>query len=160
MGLSLDDAGAARVAEIDAELRGAAEAIGLAVAIQLDRLRPALMAAQPDEPSAVLVGLTLERDGEPDGITLAACLAAHQAYVARRRRRNAVSAGALALSRVLVWGQRAALLGPSPEMLWLGPPTRRPEEHSGAIEVRATCVLQINGNRREARALGLVRPPT
>jgi hypothetical protein len=159
VGLSLDDAGAARVAELDGELRGAAEAIGLAVAVQLVRLRPALMAAQPDEPSAVLVGLTLERDGEADALSLAACLAAHRAYVTRRRRPHAVSAGALALSRVLVWGQRAALLGPSPQMIWLGPPMRRPDGHSEALEVRASCVLAIDGNRREARALGLVRPP-
>jgi hypothetical protein len=157
--LALDDAGAARVAAVDSELRAAAEAIGVAIAVQLDRLRPALSPAQPDEPLAVLTDLSLERDAEPDGLTLAACMAAHRAYTVRRGRPDAVSSGALALSRVLVWGQRAAMLGRAPEVLWLGPPTRRPEGHDDAIEIRATCVLEIGGQRREARALGLVRPP-
>src|SRR5690606_15237369 len=90
--LRLTDDDHARVAALDAELRTAAEAIGAALAPQLKRLTPALAPqAGGAEPEAVLTALDLDHEGAPDPLSLAACVAAHRAYVAARGRHEGVS---------------------------------------------------------------------
>ena len=86
---------------------------------QLARLAPGAdprRGGRRGEPDALLVELDLDHEGAPDALCLAACLAAHRAYVAARGRPEGVSAGALALARLLVWAQRAAMLGPAPRI--------------------------------------------
>ncbi|MGD9694782.1 MAG: hypothetical protein AB7V42_03870 [Thermoleophilia bacterium] len=159
MSLRLSDDHNRLLGDLDGELRAAAEAIGLALGGQLTRLAPALTRpAEGDEADARLAALDLEHEDAPDGVSLAACLAAHRAYVASRGDPSAVSAGALALGRLLVWGQRAALLGPAPRIVWLGPPARRPER-SDVVALRATCALEMAGATRRAAALALIAAP-
>ena len=127
--------------EIDPDLRGAAHAIGLGLGAQLGRLRPALSQG-PDPataPDVEVTSLTLAAEGEPDGLSLAAIRAAHQAYVSARGAPDGASLGALAIGRLLVWAQRAALLGTTPTIVWIGPEQRRPPEATG-IEIHA-CLL-------------------
>jgi hypothetical protein len=158
VGLHLPEEQRAAVDALDAELRVAAEALGAGLRAQLMELRPGLMAGEGDAapPEAALVTLDLEREGAPDPLSLAACLAAHRAYVAARDRPDGVSLGALALVRLLVWAQRAALLGPAPKIGWLGPPARRPEVEPGQFALEARCVAQVGDRTREARAVALI----
>ncbi len=144
--------------ELDPDLRGAALAIGTALGGQLGRLRPALsQGADPaTAPDVEVISLALDADGEPDGVSLAAIRAAHQAYVSARGAPDATSLGALAIARLLVWAQRAALLGATPAISWIGPEQRRPADATG-IEIHAACVGLVDGTRRTAKALALVR---
>ena len=106
MGLRLSDAHAERTAAIEPELRVAAEAIGMGLREQLVRLAPALTRppeGAEGEAEATLVALDLDHEGAPDGLSLTACVAAHRSYVTARGRPEAVSAGALALARLLAW---------------------------------------------------------
>jgi hypothetical protein len=162
MGLRLSDAHAERTAGIEPELRVAAEAIGLGLREQLLRLAPALTRPAQGvagEVEATLVDLDLDHEGAPDGLTLVACIAAHRTYVAARGRPEAVSAGALALARLLVWGQRAAMLGPPPRIEWLGPAPRRPEPEGGQLTLSARCSLEVAGATRRAEASALIAAP-
>ena len=144
----------------DPDLRAAAHAIGLSVAAQLGPLRPALTRGTegPRRPSVEILALDLAHEGAPDGLSLAACEAAHHAYVSSRGEPDAASLGALAIARLLVWGQRAALLGRAPEILWIGPVARRPDDLEG-IEINATCTATVDGVRRTAAAVAVVRRP-
>jgi hypothetical protein len=157
----LSGALAARLEGVEPELRVAADALGAALAGELRRLAPGLTRAGTDEaePEATLTALRLDREEDPDGLTLAACLAAHRSYVAARGRREAVSAGALALSRLLVWAQRAAMLGPAPRIVWLGPSARRPVPEPGRFPLAAACELEVAGARRRAEAVAVVAGP-
>lgn len=162
MPLRLTDEHAALVAGLDTDLRVAAEAIGAALRPQLARLAPSL-AATPDgsatEPDGVLTTLDLEHEGAPDALSLAACVAAHRAYVTGRRRPEAISTGALAIARLLVWGQRAALLGPAPGIAWIGPAPRLPEATADQAALRARCVVTVDGSARRAEAAALIAAP-
>jgi len=144
---------------LDPDLRGAANAIGMNLGGQLTRLRPALsLGADTTVPADVeVLSLALLPEGEPDAISLAACLAAHQAYVNARGAPDSASLGALAIARLLVWAQRAALLGTPPEIIWIGPTQRRPADAEG-IEIHTSCVAVVDDTRRAAKALALVRP--
>lgn len=163
MALRLPDAQAERLRALDPELRMAAEAIGMGLRDQLTRLAPGL--TRPSEGQddtaidATLVDLDLDHEGAPDALSLAACIAAHRSYVAGRGRPDGVSAGALALGRLLVWAQRAALLGPPPRVVWLGPATRRPADLEGRIVLSARCALEIGGRTRRAEAVALIEAP-
>jgi hypothetical protein len=154
---------AERVEALEPELRIAAEAIGLALRDQLTRLAPGL--TRPPEgqgdaaTEAVLVDLDLDHDGAPDAVSLVAIVAAHRSYVSARGRPDAVSAGALALGRILVWAQRAALLGPAPRVVWVGPAARRPDDSEGRIALSARCAIEIAGTTRRAEAVALIEPP-
>jgi len=147
---------------LEPELRSFADAIGGTLGPELLRRAPGLARVgegESGDPDALLVALELDREPEPDAVTLSACLAAHRAYVGGRGRPEAVSLGALALARLLIWASRAALLGPAPAVSWIGPPSRRPEPEAGQLILEARCVCEIAGRRREARAVALVGPP-
>jgi hypothetical protein len=160
MGLRISDAHAELVGGLDPELRMAAEAIGLGLREQLVKLAPGLTRSEGDaEAEATLVEIDLDHEGPPDAVSLAACVAAHRAYVAARSRPEGVSAGALALARLLVWAQRAALLGPPPRVEWLGPAPRAPEAGEGRVALGARCVLEVAGRRRRAEAVALIAAP-
>jgi len=143
--------------ELDPDLRGAAHAIGMGLGGQLGRLRPALSQGTDPAvgPDVEVVSLELAAEGEPDGISLAAIRAAHQAYVSARGVPDGTSLGALAIARLLVWAQRAALLGAPPTITWIGPAQRRPAEVSG-IEIHAACVGLVDGTRRTAKAVAVI----
>lgn len=162
MALRLSDAHSERVGALEPGLRAAAEAIGVALRPRLSQLAPGLTRpreADPEDADAVLVGLDLDREGEPDPLSLVACTAAHAAYVGSRGRADAVSAGALALARLLVWAQRAAMLGPAPRVEWIGPAARRPEEMGDRIALSARCALEMGGAIRRAEAVALIARP-
>ncbi len=144
---------------LEQELRAAAEALGLSLRPELDRLRPALSqdeggGAATDEAS--LLRLDLEHEGAPDDLTLAACVAAHRAYVTGRGTAGGFSPGALALSRLLVWLQRAAMLGATPELAWLGPEVRQPELRAGQVTLTASCAVRVGDAVRQARAMAVL----
>lgn len=147
-----------RLRLVDDELRPAAEAVGLAALPHLERLRPRLLDLAPGV-EAVLEELDLEREGGPDPLSLAGCVAAHGAYARRRGRPDAISPGALALARILVWGERAAMLGRAPRIRWIGPPGRAPEAAPEDVRVSATCRIAIGEGSRRAAALAFARPP-
>ena len=67
-----------------------------------------------------------------------------------------MSAGALALGRLLVWAQRAAMLGPPPKLVWVGPAARRPEDAEGRIALSARSAVEIAGATRRAEAVALI----
>ncbi|HMM49771.1 MAG TPA: hypothetical protein PKE32_09215 [Miltoncostaeaceae bacterium] len=159
MSLSLTDRLAESVAALDQELRVGGEAIGVGVAGQIASLAPALAPAEAGEPDGVLIALDLDHEGEPDGLSLAACLAAHRAYVTGRGRPHAVSAGALALARLLVWAHRAALLGTPPTLRWIGPAPRLPAAADGQLVLRARSAVTVDGRTRRAEAAALIDPP-
>jgi hypothetical protein len=144
------------LSSLDRELRMAAEAIGAGLGAQLSHLRPGLSRRDEGEPDGLLAELELDREGEPDALSLASCLAAHRAYVSARGEPGGVSVGALALARLLVWASRATLIGPAPRIAWIGPPARRPDPAPGQFELGARCVAEVDGVRREARAVALV----
>lgn len=146
--------------DLDAELRLAAEAIGAAVVPTLLELRPRVAEAE-DEPTT-LDSLHLEGEGDPDGVMLAACLAAHAAYVARRGQPGGVSTGGLAIARLLVWAQRAAVIGHPLQVSWIGPPARAPQADEETHRVLARCTVSGGsaGVSRRAEAVALVRQST
>lgn len=145
------------LAALEPDLRSGAAAIGLAVQAELVRRKPALTRREEgaSPPVAVLTALDLDREGAPEAVSLAACIAAHSGYVASRGDREAVSLGGLALARLLVWSTRAAMLGPAPKLVWIGPPARRPELQTGQVALGATAVATIDGTERRAGAVGI-----
>jgi hypothetical protein len=159
MAVTLSEGHAREVEGLDLELRLGAEAIGTSLAPRIAELAPALAAADDGEPDALLSALDLDHEGAPDTLSLVACLAAHRGYVTRRGRPGAVSAGGLALARLLVWGHRATLLGAAPSVEWIGPAPRLPEASGDQIVLRARCALRIGGSTRRAEAAALLSPP-
>lgn len=126
---------------------------------ELTKLAPALTrAAEGDEPHATLDALDLDHEGAPDALSLIACMAAHRAYVIARGDPDGVSVGALALARLLVWAQRAALLGPAPRIEWIGPAPRRPEP-GDRLSLSARGAVRLGGSLRRAEAVALITPP-
>ena len=160
MALRLPEAQAELVGALDPDLRIAAEAIGAGLRDQLTRLAPGLTRPpEGAEADAVLVDLDLDHDGAPDALSLAAVMAAHRSYVAARGQPEGVSAGALALGRLLVWAQRAAMLGPPPKVVWVGPATRRPDDEEGRLALSARSAVTMAGATRRAEAVALIEPP-
>lgn len=158
MSLRLDHSSQAALDALDAELRAAAEALGFALLPQLTRLKPGMSRRDADaDGEPVLESLALAPEGEPDPLSLAAVVAAHRAYARSRGDADGVSAGALAIARLLVWNQRAAMLGRAPKVAWIGPEARRPENVEG-VALTASCVLRTGDTRRTARAVAVVRP--
>ncbi|MGE0028655.1 MAG: hypothetical protein AB7O78_16480 [Thermoleophilia bacterium] len=160
MGLRLDAAHQELIAGVEPELRVAAEALGMGLRDQLTQLAPGLTRATEgdEEPDALLVTLDIDHEGAPDALSLAACVAAHRAYVIARGRPGGVSAGALALARLLVWAQRAALLGRPPTIGWIGPAPRTPEAE-GPVALAARAAVRIGDATRRAEAVALLEPP-
>ena len=160
MALRLSEAQAELVGALEPDLRIAAEAIGFGLRDQLTRLAPGLTRPpEGAEADAVLVDLDLDHDGAPDALSLAAVMAAHRSYVAARGQPEGVSAGALALGRLLVWAQRAAILGPPPKVVWVGPATRRPDDEEGRLALSARSAVTMAGATRRAEAVALIEPP-
>jgi len=145
--------------DLDGDLRAPAHAVGLSQAGQLSKLRPAVTPVGSGDlsPDVEIVALDLDGEGAPDSVSLAACRAAHDSYVTARGAPDGTSLGALALARLLVWVQRAAVLGTPAEVVWIGPPHRRPEDADG-FRITASCVAVIDGTRRTAKAQAVVRP--
>lgn len=163
MTLRLSDAQEALLDGLDTELKVAAEAIGAGLQPQLVQLAPALSKALEGgaaaEPDATLQSLDLDHEGAADALCLAACIAAHRAYVTARGRPAATSTGALALARILVWAQRAAMLGAPPDIAWIGPAPRLPEAGPDQAVLRARCAVSIDGATRRAEAAALISAP-
>lgn len=155
MALRLPAGWSAALTALEPEVRSAADAMGMALAPAVDRLRPGM--TRLDDPEPLLEGLPLGPEAEPDPVSLAGVLALHSAYVRRRGAADGVSLGALAIGRLLVWTQRAALLGPAPHVAWIGPEARRPPGVEGTA-IPATATVSAAGARRSARAVALVRP--
>lgn len=156
MSLRLPDELRLGIEALEPELLAAAQAIGLGVLPKLTELKPGLTDT-PAGASAALDALDLDRDGAPDPLSAAAVLAAHQAYVRQRGRADGLSLGALSLARLLVWVQRAAMLGgPSPQIVWVGPESRLPDGLTGTRLV-ATATITGDGRRRSARAVAIVQ---
>lgn len=109
------------------------------------------------EPEGVLLGLDLEHEGVTDAVALSACLTAHRVYVETRGHPEAVSLGALPLAHLLFWASRAAVLGSSPRIDWIGPASRRPAAGAHQFGLEAICFAEVDGQQREARAAALVR---
>jgi len=149
--------GADPAQHLDPDLRAGAQAIGLSVAARLRDLAPALRPADDSrtEPTFVIDTLDLEPDDPADALTLVACLGAHDAYALGRGRPGAVSAGALALARVLVWAARAEMLGGRPDVRWIGPPARMPDGVEGQV-ITASVVLTRGDTRARASAAMVV----
>ena len=146
---------------LDRDLRAGAGAIGIAVRSELVRMRPALArlsSGGEGDPDGELVSLDLDREGEPDPLSLAAVLAAHRAYVAERGHPDGVSLGALAIGRLLVWSARAAMLGPAPRIVWMGPPSRAPEPADRQMVLTSTARAIVEGADRRAAAVAVVEP--
>lgn len=159
MTLTLPEEHAREVDGLDMELRLGAEAIGTSLVARIADLAPALTPADGAEPDALLTALDLDHEGAPDALSLVACVGAHRGYVTRRGRPGAVSAGALAISRLLVWAHRAALLGSAPSITWIGPAPRLPEAGDGQVVLRARCALRVGDSTRRAEAAALLTPP-
>lgn len=162
MPLSLSSTDAARVAEVEMQLRMAAEMMGTALRDRLVSLAPALAPVGEDgsESEATLELLELDHEGSADPLSLAACIAAHRAYVTARGRPGAVSSGALALSRILIWAQRAAMLGRVPDIAWIGPAPRCPAATPSQATLRARATVRLGDARRRAEAAALITAPT
>jgi hypothetical protein len=145
-------------AALDPDLAHAAGGIGAVVAIRLRELAPALRAVAPAgaEPTLALETLTLEPDDPLDDVTLAACVHAHDAYVAARGRPGAVSPGALALARILTWAARAEMLGRAPVIRWIGPPSRRPGDAAGHSVAAHVLLRDPDGTAIRAAAVAVV----
>jgi hypothetical protein len=158
--LRLSEAQAEQVGALEPDLRIAAEAIGVALRDQLTKLAPGLTRPpEGAEADAVLVDLHLDHDGAPDALSLAAVMAAHRSYVAARGQPDGVSAVALALGRLLVWAQRAAMLGPAPKVVWVGPAARRPDDQEGRLALSARSAVTMAGATRRAEAVALIEAP-
>lgn len=161
MALRLGDDHSELLREVEPELRVAAEALGMGLRGELTRLAPALTRPAQgggDDAHATLGELDLDHEGPPDALSLIACMAAHRAYVIARGDAEAVSAGALALARLLVWAQRAALLGATPRIEWIGPAPRCPEP-AGRLSLSARCAVRLGGSTRRAEAVALITAP-
>jgi hypothetical protein len=158
MGLRLDPRRQEALEALEPELRAAAGAIGAAVREELVRRAPGLVRAEGGPADGLLLELGLDREPEPDDVSLAACVAAHRAYVTSRGEPDGLSLGALALARLLVWASRASILGPAPRLAWLGPPSRRPEPGPDQVTLEAHAACEVDGRRREARAVALLSP--
>jgi hypothetical protein len=156
--LTLPDDLSRRVDALDRELRLGAEMIGAGLVARIAGLAPALAPADGDEPDALLTTLDLDHEGAPDALSLVACIAAHRGYVTGRGRPAGVSAGALALSRLLVWVHRAALLGAAPTLGWIGPAPRLPEAAADQVVLRSRCSVQVGDSTRRAEAAALLTP--
>lgn len=142
-------------AGLDPDLANAARGIGVAAAITLRRLAPALRPAREDgsEPDLVIEEITLEPEDPTDPITLLACIQAHDSYVAARGRKAAASPGALAIARLLAWTARAEVLGRTPDVRWIGPPSRVPAEVMGH---QVTARIHLSGTDGPVRAVAMV----
>jgi hypothetical protein len=161
MPLTLSPEYAALLEGVDSELRPGVEAIGVAVGARIAELAPSLARGGQDaggEPTGVLSTLDLEYEDAPDALSLAACLAAHRGYVVTRGRPQGLSTGALAIARLLVWAQRAALLGTAPSIAWIGPAPRLPDPKEGQIVLRASAAVQLGSGTRRAHAAALIAP--
>jgi hypothetical protein len=143
--------GADPVQHLDPDLRAGAQAISFAVAARLRELAPALRPADDSgvEPTFVIDTLALVPDDPADAITVVACLGAHDTYATGRGRPGAVSPGALALARVLVWATRAEMLGARPDVRWIGPPARMPDAIEGQV---ITASVELTSGDTRARA--------
>lgn len=159
MPLTLSEDQARQVEQLDLELRLGAEAIGASLAPRIAELRPALAPADGGEPEALLAELDLDHEGAPDALSLVACIAAHRGYVTGRRRPSGVSAGGLAIARLLVWAHRAALLGAAPSVVWIGPAPRLPEPGTGQVVLRARSAVRVGESTRRAEAAALLSAP-
>lgn len=137
------------------ELRAAGEAIGLGLKAQLTSLKPALTRFD-DAGDTELMELHLDHEGPPDAVSLSACLAAHRGYVGARGDEDAVSAGALAICRLLVWAQRATVLGAAPKLVWIGPEPRCPDTASRQHRLSARCSLRSGDTVRRASAAAVI----
>ena len=158
MGLGVSEGDARAIEALDVEVRVTAEALGASLADRLVELAPSLTRDGDDaSPSAQLVALSLDREPDPDPVSLAACLGAHRAYVARRGNPDGLSLGALALARLLVWATRASMIGPAPEVVWLGPGARRPAAEPNQHVIVARARAAVPSGQREAVAEALVR---
>lgn len=131
--------------------------IGAGIASRLVELAPG-MTSRGDGDGSQLESLALDREEHPDAASLTACLHAHAAYVRHRRADDGLSVGALALARLLVWANRAAMIGAPPELVWLGPATRAPDPAVGQHAIEAVCRVSLGDVTREARAVALARP--
>jgi hypothetical protein len=158
MGLGVSQRDARAIAALDPEIRVTAEALGAGLAPRLIELAPGMTRDGAGD-DAELTALALDREEEPDPLSLVACLGAHRAYVGHRGQPDGLSLGALALARLLVWATRAAMIGPAPEMVWLGPASRAPEPAAGQHVISARCRARLADGAREARAKALVRAP-
>lgn len=141
-------------AGLDPELATAARGIGVAVAMRLRDLAPALRPATGagTEPDLVIDEVGLDPRDPLDPLTLIACIEAHDAYVRARGRPGAASPGALALARVLVWAARAEVLGRAPVIAWIGPPARRPDGVAGHA---VTASVRLSGPDGAVRAAAM-----
>ncbi len=159
MTLGLPDEARQAIEALDPELLAAAQALGLGVLPALTNLAPGLTALDPSRADVALERVELDGEGDPDPVSLAAILAAHTAYVRHRGRTDGVSTGALSLARLIVWAQRAAMIGgTAPDVRWMGPPARAPESVEG-MRLTATTVITANGRRHTAKAVAIVAPP-
>ena len=138
---------------VDPDLEAGAQAIAFAVAARLRELAPSLRPAGDGgaEPVFDVAEIVLDPDDPADALTLSACLSAHDAYAAARGRPGAVSPGGLALARVLVWATRAEMLGARPDVRWIGPPARMPDDIEGQV-ITASVVLTCGDTRARASA--------
>jgi hypothetical protein len=143
---------------LDPDLRLFAATMGSGLAPQLSRLQPALTPPATSPNGYELASLTLSGEEAFDGLALSACLGAHDAYLAQRGASGSVSLGALAIARILVWAQRAAILGTAPRIQWIGPPARRPEGREG-LTLTATCRAVDGASSRSAKAIAILDPP-
>ncbi len=143
---------------LDPDLRLFAATMGSGLAPQLSRLQPALTPSAASSDGYELASITLSGDDAPDGLSLSACLGAHDAYLATRGDPGGISLGALAIARILVWAQRAAILGSAPRIQWIGPPARRPEGLEGLI-LTATCRASDGTSSRSAQAIAILDTP-
>lgn len=144
---------------LDPELLAAAQALGLGVLPALTKLTPGLTSLDPPAADVTLERIELEGEGDPDPVSLAAILSAHTAYVRHRGRAEGISTGALSLARLIVWAQRAAMIGgAAPDVRWMGPPARAPESVEG-VRLTATAVVTAGGRRHTAKAIAIVAPP-
>jgi len=158
MGLGVSDSDARAISELEPEMRVTAEALGAGMADRLVELAPSLTKdGDNSRPKAEMITLALDREETPDPLSLLACLGAHRAYVSRRGDPEAVSLGALALARLLVWAARATLIGKGPDLIWLGPSARRPEPGIGQHVIAARARARFSSGMREAKAEALVR---
>lgn len=156
MALRLTEQSAQGLDALEPELRAAAEAIGMSLLPRLRDLKPGMTRLDPDPGDVTLLSLAVPPEGEPDALSLAAVLAAHRAYARSRGDAEGLSVGALAIARLLVWAQRAAMLGRAPAVAWIGPEARRPEGLEGTA-LTATCTVAAGEGRRTARAVAVLR---
>lgn len=155
MPLKLPDEARQAVEALEPELLAAAQALGLGALSGVQSLKPGLTTVEAAAGEAALEVLDLDGEGAADPVSLAAVMAAHEAYVRGRGRPGGVSVGALSLARLIVWAQRAAMLGTAPDVRWMGPPARAPENVEG-MRLTATATVTGGGRRHTAKAVAIV----